>query len=423
MSNRPYGVLGRVLGHSYTPVIYKALAGLDYRRFEREPEDVEAFIRGDEWEGVNVTIPYKKVVAGLVDELTPAARRLGNVNTVTRLPGGGLRGDNTDYYGFKALVESLHLELAGKSALVFGGHGGAGTTCMVVLSDLGMDPVAVTRSKEAGDAAGLVASFPTITYEELDDWARAALVVNATPVGMYPKCPAQAWPLDRFEALEAVVDIVYNPARTGLMMDAEKRGIPTIGGLLMLVAQAAAAVERYTGETVSMERVVEVTDRLSRSEQSIALIGMPGAGKTKVGKALAAALEREHVDIDHELEARLGQTCERYITQQGETAFREQETKVLGEIAARSGLVISCGGGVVTREENYPLLHQNCQIVALDRPLDELSSKGRPITRRDGIGKLAEQRLPLYRSWADAVVPVRENPAATARGIRRALGL
>lgn len=423
MGDRPYGVLGRVLGHSYTPVIYKALAGLEYRRFEREPEDVEAFIHGNEWEGVNVTIPYKKTVFALMDELSPAAKRLGNVNTVTRLSDGRLRGDNTDYDGFKALIQSLNIDVAGKRALVFGGHGGAGTTCMVVLGDLGMKPIAVTRSMETADIQGAASSFPTITYDKLTSYADSALIVNATPVGMFPQCPNVVWPLEAFDKLEAVVDIVYNPARTGIMMEAEQRGIPTIGGLLMLVAQAAAAVKRYTGDDISLERIIEVTKKLSKTEQNVALIGMPGAGKTHVGKALAQALGRNHIDIDHELERRLGETCEAYITAHGEAEFREHETQALHDIAAKSGLVISCGGGVVTRAENYPLLHQNSQIVMLDRPLGELSSNGRPITARDGIEVLAEQRLPYYHAWADEVVAVREHPIATAEAIRSVLGL
>lgn len=409
---RPYGVLGRVLGHSYTPVIYRELAGLVYRRFEREPDEVEAFLRGEEWEGVNVTIPYKKVAAQIVDELTPAAERLGNVNTVTRTADGRLVGDNTDYYGFETLVRSLGLELAGKRALVLGGHGGAGSTCMTVLADLGMKAIAVTREPDGGDG---------ITYAELPDYADTALLVNATPVGMFPHCPEAPCTLDALPALEAVVDIVYNPARTALMMEAERHGIPTVGGLLMLVAQAAGAVKRYTGEDVSMERIRQVTRTLDATEESIALIGMPGAGKTRVGAALAEMLGRTHVDADDALEERLGTSCEAYILEHGEDDFRREEAAVLREVAAKSRLVISCGGGVVTRDENYPLLHQNSRIVMLDRPLEELSSAGRPITARDGVERLAAERMERYRTWADAIVVSRDTPAETAQVVAAAL--
>lgn len=408
MSNRPYGVLGRVLGHSYTPVIYKELAGLDYRKFEREPEDLAAWFASDEWEGFNVTIPYKKDAVKFVDELSPIAERLGNINTVTRLADGRLRGDNTDYYGFKVLIESLGLDLAGKKAIVFGGNGGAGSTAVVVLQDMGMQVVIIDRT---GDN----------TYENLDKHADATLAVNCTPVGMFPNCPAAPCTLDAFPALEGLVDIVYNPARTALVMEAEHRGLPNEGGILMLVAQAAQAVERYTGEVIGMDRIIDVTRRLSATEQSIALIGMPGCGKSRIGAQLAIKLGREFVDIDRALEDEMGCTCAEYIEREGEEAFREQETAMLAKTAAQSGLVVSCGGGVVEREGNYELLHQNCNIVMLDRPVDELSKKDRPITARDGIEALAERRLPRYRTWADYTVEVLDCPEHTAEAIIHAL--
>lgn len=407
-ANRPYGVLGRVLGHSYTPVIYRKLADLEYVRFEREPDELEAFIRGDEWKGVNVTIPYKKDVAALVDELSPIAQRLGNVNTVTRLSDGRLRGDNTDYYGFKTLVESLGLDLAGAKALVFGGNGGAGSTAMTVLADMGARPVSIGRS--GAD-----------TYDSLARHEDAVLAVNCTPVGMFPKCPAAPCTLDALPALKGLIDIVYNPARTALMMEAERRGIAVAGGLLMLVSQAAQAVERYTGALPDMDRIVDVTGRLSATEQNIALIGMPGSGKTRVGENLAKLLNRDHIDIDQAFEEKIGSSCASFIETHGENAFREQETAVLGEVASRSGLVISCGGGVVTRPENFPLLHQNSRIVMLNRPLGELSKKGRPITARDGIDALAERRMPLYRTWADLVIDSREAAPLTAQAVADAL--
>ena len=407
-TTRPYGVLGRVLGHSYTPTIYRELAGLDYRKFEREPEELESFVRSGEWEGFNVTIPYKRDLVAYMDELSPVAERMGNINTVVRLPDGRLRGDNTDYYGFKVLVESLGLELAGKKAVVFGGSGGAGSTAMMVLTDLGMRAVSIDRSGKH-------------TYKNLDEHADAALAVNCTPVGMFPACPKAPCSLTALPRLEGLVDIVYNPARTALMMEADRLGIPNVGGLLMLVAQAAQAVERYTGRTVGRERIAEVTSSLARSERNIALIGMPGSGKTRVGQQIAARLDRPHVDIDWELEQRLSCSCSDYIVDAGEEAFRRAESDCLAQIAARSGQVISCGGGVVTQPENYDLLRQNSIIVMLDRPIAELSKAGRPLSQRDGVEALAERRMPLYRSWADIIVTSRESADATAREAVRAL--
>lgn len=398
---RPYGVLGRVLGHSYTPVIYKELAGLDYRRFEREPEELEEFVTSEYWEGFNITIPYKRSLLPYMTEISPLAQRMGNINTVTRLADGGLRGDNTDYYGFKCLVESLGVELEGKRALVFGASGGAGTTACMVLGDMGMKVIPVGRKEE-------------VNYNNL---VPAELAVNCTPVGMYPKCPESPCKLADIEGLEAFVDIVYNPCRTDLIMQAEELGIPCVSGLLMLVAQAAQAVELYTGQHISIERIHEVTDALSDREQNIALIGMPGSGKTRVGENLGARLGRELVDLDHAFYARHGIGAGDYITTYGEDAFRAKETELLAEYACKSGLIISTGGGVVTRPENYPLLHQNSKIIMLNRKLDELSKKGRPISARDGIEKLAEQRMPIYKAWADIVIDSKDSARHTAEAL------
>ena len=315
-ATRPYGVLGRVLGHSYTPTIYKELVGLEYVRFEREPEDLEAFMTGNEWEGTNVTIPYKRAVMDYLDELSPLAERMGNVNTITRLPDGRLRGDNTDYFGFQCLVEELGVEVAGKKVLVLGATGGAGTTASMVLGDLGAAVVPVGRTSE-------------VNYGNIAQQSDAALLVNCTPAGMFPHCPDAPCTLEGLDALEGAIDIVYNPARTGLMLEAERRGIPCIGGLLMLVAQAAQAVERYTGQVTPRERILDVTERLSRREQNIALIGMPGSGKTRVGEQIALLTGREHIDLDAALEKRLGMPCADYIVERGEAAFREQETAAL----------------------------------------------------------------------------------------------
>ena len=410
VAGRPYGVLGRVLGHSYTPTIYRELAGLDYRRFEREPDALGAFLSSDEWEGVNVTIPYKQAVLPYLDELTPLAARMGNVNTITRLADGRLRGDNTDYFGFKVLAESLGLELAGKRALVMG-HGGAGSTVAMVLGDLGMDVVFAGRAHRADDPLAL-------TYDELGAKASdVSLAVNCTPVGMFPRCPEAPCDIAELPALEGVIDIVYNPARTAILLQAERRGIPHVGGLLMLVAQAAQAVERYTGATVAMDRISQVTDELSLSEQNVVIIGMPGSGKTRVGEKLASLLGREFIDIDHAFADMVGTPCAGFIEEHGEDAFRARETEVLSKVAARSGLVVSCGGGVVERAANYDLLHQNGRICMIDRPLGELAHKGRPITARDGVEALAERRLPLYRAWADITVHSTDSAQHTAEAL------
>lgn len=408
MSSQRFGVLGRTLGHSYSPIIHATLAGLDYTSFEKEPEEIVPFLASSEWDGLNVTIPYKRTVVPYLDELTERAQRLGNVNTIWRDDAGRLHGDNTDYLGFKMLVESTRVDVSGNTVLVLGATGGAGTTASIVLEDMGANVITVSRKGN-------------VTYNDLDAYADAVLIVNCTPVGMYPSCPSSPIDLGPFTKLEAVCDIVYNPARTGLILQAEKRGIPAVNGLLMLVAQAAEADRHFCGAMISAERIAEVTDLLTNTEQNIALIGMPGSGKTRVGEQLANLLGREHVDIDKALQQRLGTSCSSYILENGEAAFREQETIVLSEIARSSRLIISTGGGIVTREENYPLLHQNSVIVMLNRKLEELSHKDRPITARDGVYKLAETRMPLYRAWSDLIIDSRESAESTARAITEIL--
>ncbi len=405
-----YGLIGRTLGHSYSPLIHKLLSNLDYDLVELEPKDVAPFLVGDAWDGLNVTIPYKKTVAALVDEVTPVAERLGSVNTVVRQTDGTLLGDNTDYAGFSLLLDTLGIDLMGRSAVVLGGHGGAGTTCMAVLADRGVEAQAISRSGP-------------VTYDDLDQYCDVDLVVNATPVGMAPACPAAPVDLARFNNLAAVVDIVYNPMRTGLLLQAERLGLPAVSGLAMLVGQAAAAQTRFFGASFSLDDITSVCQRIAQREQNIVLIGMPGAGKTRVGQQIARMLGRVHVDADWELEKRLNTTCSEFITTYGEDAFRAEESATLSELGAQSGLVISCGGGCVTRAENYDFMHQNGIIVLLDRKLEELSSKGRPLSQRDGVEALAKARMPLYQAWADMVMPSQSSAEATAHGIIERLGL
>ena len=396
-ATRPYGVLGRVLGHSYTPTIYKELAGLEYVRFEREPEDLEAFMTGDEWEGTNVTIPYKRAVMDYLDELSPLAERMGNVNTITRLPDGRLRGDNTDYFGFQCLVEELGAQVAGKKALVLGATGGAGTTASMVLGDLGAIVVPVGRTSE-------------VNYDNIAQQSDAALLVNCTPAGMFPHCPDAPCTLEGLDALEGVIDIVYNPARTGLMLEAERRGIPYIGGLLMLVAQAAQAVERYTGQVTPRERILDVTERLSRREQNIALIGMPGSGKSTVGVVLAKRLGRRFVDSDLVIQERHGKLLHELITEHGVEGFWQIESNVNASLNLENS-IIATGGSACYEPEGMQHLRDISTVVYLKLPYEEVEQRlgdlnARGVTLQPGqtLRDLYEERTPLYEKYADLII-------------------
>ena len=354
-----------------------------------------------------MTIPYKRAVMEYLDELSPLAERMGNVNTITRLPDGRLHGDNTDYFGFQCLVEELGVEVAGKKALVLGATGGAGTTASMVLGDMGAIVVPVGRTSE-------------VNYDNIAQQSDAPYSSTARPPACSPIAPTR---LARSKA--SMRSRASSTLSTTPPARADARGRAPRHPLHRRPAYACCpggtSCRALYRQSTPRERILDVTERLSRREQNIALIGMPGSGKTRVGEQIAQLTGREHIDLDRALEERLGMPCADFIVERGEAAFREQETAELADISKRSGLVLSTGGGVVTRDENYPLLYQNSQIVMLNRKLDELAHKGRPITARDGIDKLAEQRMPRYRAWADYIIDSRDCAANTAQALLETL--
>lgn len=383
------GLLGRKLGHSYSPAIHALLADYEYRLYEKEPEELEQFVRAGDWQGLNVTIPYKKEVVRFCDELTPLARELGSVNTLVRLGNGKLLGENTDAWGFDQLLGRVGVCCRGKKALVLG-SGGASVTVQAVLRLAGAEVIVISRSGPDN-------------YNNLDRHRDAKILVNTTPVGMYPNNRQSPVELDQLPHLEAVVDVVYNPARTQLILDAEARGIPCASGLYMLVAQAVRASELWTGQQIGQKKLDAVWKQIGASMENIVLIGMPGSGKSTIGKYLAKELGRKLVDADAEIVRQVGD-IPAYFRSHGEAAFRQVETQVLAELGKQSGLVISTGGGCVTRPENYPALHQNGTIVWLRRPLELLPTDGRPVSQRDGVAAIYAARQPMYQRFADLTV-------------------
>ena len=382
------GLLGRKLGHSYSPAIHAMLADYAYTLYEKEPEELEDFVKHGDFHGMNVTIPYKKAVVPFCDLLDPLAEQLGSVNTLVRLGDGRLLGANTDTWGFDQMLGKVGISCEGKKALVLG-SGGASATVQAILKLADAEVVVISRTGEDN-------------YDNLDRHADAQILVNTTPVGMYPNNRVSPVDLDRLPNLQAVLDVVYNPARTQLILDAEARGIPCESGLYMLVAQAVQASELWTGQRISDETMERVWRTIGRSMQNVVLIGMPGSGKSTVGKALAQKLNRPFVDADAEITARIGD-IPAYFAAHGEEAFRKVETEVLADLGKQSGLVIATGGGCVTRPENYASLHQNGEIIWLQRDLDKLPTDGRPVSQRDGISAIYAARKPLYERFADKI--------------------
>ena len=403
------GLLGEKLGHSYSPVIHSMLADYEYKLYECVPDEVEHFVRGGTLDGFNVTIPYKKTVAALCDELSDMARRLGSVNTVVRRADGSVYGDNTDAFGFERLVYHSGIDVKGKKAVVLG-SGGASVTVCAVLESLGAESVRVL-SRHGG--AG---------YGDLAPYSDAEVIVNATPVGMYPKNGAAAVDLRDFPQCSGVLDVVYNPARTALIMQAERLGIRCESGLYMLVAQAKRSSELFTGCAIADSEIPRIRGALARDMQNIVIVGMPGSGKTTVSAALARKLGRPVYDSDDKVLETTGETPEMLILTRGEEEFRRAETAALAELGKLSGAVIATGGGAVTREENYPLLHQNGVIVCLERALERLPVDGRPISKSADLAALYEKRRPMYARFADVTVDNNGTLDETLRALTKAIG-
>lgn len=384
------GLLGEKLGHSYSPQIHSHLGSYSYELFEKKPEELAEFLKNGDFSGLNVTIPYKKAVIEYCDELSPRAKSLGAVNTIVRRTDGSLIGHNTDFFGFDLMVSSSGLDVKGKKALVLG-SGGASNTAAALLEEKGANVVIISRKGQNN-------------YQNLDLHADASLIVNATPVGMYPNVGVSPLNLDLFPKLEGVLDLLFNPSRSKLLLDAEKRGIVAVNGLLMLVAQAKESAEWFTGCAIPDETIPSIHKALKNQMENIVLIGMPGCGKSTIGQALAARLNRKFLDADLEIACAAGMDIPKIFAEKGENGFRELETKVLSDLGKRSGLVIATGGGCITREANYPLLHQNSKIFWIQRDINCLPTDGRPLSRAGKLHEMYQIRKPMYEKFADAIV-------------------
>ena len=401
------GLLGASLRHSYSPRLHALLGDATYRLFEVAPEGLAAFLTTGDFHGLNVTIPYKKTVLPYCAALSPTARRLGAVNTLVRRENGTLYGDNTDFDGFLWLLRRNFTPQAGELALVLG-SGGAGVTVRAALESVGMRTVTVSRQGE-------------INYVNLYQHNDAVLLVNATPVGMYPNNGGCLTDLSRLPSLRCVLDLVYNPEKTALLLEAERLGLAGEDGLPMLVEQARRSAELFRGGTIPPTLSDSILCKLRSEMRNIILIGMPGCGKTTVGRTLAEALGRPFFDADEMLERRVGCSCAELLLRAGEEAFRREETAVLAELGKRSGCVIATGGGCVTQEKNYPLLHQNGLLVRLLREPSRLPVGGRPISRAVPLPTLAAQREPLYRRFADITIDNNGTVVQTVAAISEAL--
>ena len=383
-----YGLIGERLGHSFSPLIHRVMGDYDYRLLPMTEEEMRQTLRDRGFLGLNVTIPYKKTALALCDEASDAARAVGCANTIINRQ-GRLIAHNTDLPGFLYMLRAAGLTLKNKRTAILG-SGGASLTAQAACRLEGAREIITVSRRGPGD------------YEALRQRrADIDLIVNCTPVGMYPDTLVSPVSLADFPRLLGVADVIYNPAKTALILDAEERGIPHADGLIMLAAQAYYASQMFLGRTLPEEKIPEAYRAVRRDTLNITLVGMPGSGKTTLGRRLAAVLGRTFVDLDEEIE-RVHGPIPAFFARFGEAAFREKESEAAARFGKGSGLVIAAGGGAVLREENIRAFRQNGTVAWIRRPIEALSREGRPLSSGlDALHAMEEKRLPLYRRCAD----------------------
>ena len=385
-----YGLIGEKLGHSYSQMIHERLADYRYELKEVAPERLDAFIEARNFRGLNVTIPYKQAVMKHCAELSPEAMEVGSVNTLIVRPDGSLFGHNTDIDGFIYMLRRGEIDPAGAKAVILG-SGGTSLTARAALTRLGAREIVTVSRKGPVDYAALYAEH-----------ADAEILVNATPVGMYPKNGESPVELDRLPKVRGVADVIYNPEKTALILAAQAKGIPAVSGLSMLVAQAREASELFAGHAIPAGRVEDIVSEIGAQTLNLILVGMPGCGKSTLGQAVAAALQREFVDCDAEIVRRAGKSIPEIFAQDGEGAFRALESGVLADVCRGHGLVISTGGGAVLRTENRDAMRQNGRVCLIRRALALLPRDGRPLSAsEDAVARLWEARRAAYETAAD----------------------
>ncbi len=408
-----YGCIGRKLTHSFSKIIHGKLGGYGYELIELEPSELQDFMEKREFRAINVTIPYKQDVVYYLSHISDRAREIGAVNTVVNR-GGKLYGYNTDFSGMSALAKKAGIDMRQKKVVILGSGGTSKTAAAVARAAGAAEVLRVSRTAKDG----------CIDYETLyRDHADCEILINTTPCGMYPSPYDTAADIGRLPRLCGVLDAVYNPLRTELVTAARARGISACGGLYMLVAQAAAAAELFTGGSF-VGKTDGVYDMLAKERENIVLIGMPGCGKTSVGRAVAKKLGRRFIDTDKEIEKRSGLAVPALL-EKGEALFRDAESEAVKAVAAESGLVIATGGGAVLREQNRAALKLNGRLCFIDRPLESLPvTDSRPLSNdRKKLRALYDTRLPVYRGCADLTVSGAGGVTEVAARVMEAYGL
>ena len=409
---KKYGLIGKTLVHSYSKEIHEALGKYSYELFSLSAEELSDFINARDFGGLNVTIPYKQEIFPLCDEVSELAHAIGAINTLYfKQPDHAadsriLVGHNTDYEGFLYTAARSKIDFNSKSVLILG-SGGTSLTVRKAAADKGAKKIYVASRSGTAKSDGDVF---TVSYDELSTIAADIdIIVNTTPVGTFPNNLRTIVAPADFPNCESVIDVIYNPFKTRLLMEAEKLGLKTANGLPMLVAQATAAAGYFLGTPKAFERENErIIKKLTEDMRNIVLIGMPGCGKSTMGRKTARKTGKRFVDMDKEIVKRAGKPIPQIFEEIGESGFRNIESEVAEELGKQRGIVIATGGGVILRERNIDALRQNGLIVHIKRPVELLPLKGRPLSKdRTALREMEKARLPLYEAAADVTI---ENP-------------
>lgn len=391
-----YGLIGEKLGHSYSKLIHEMLGRYTYDLFSLNKDEFETFVSERHFDGLNITIPYKKAVIPMCDKVSSLAQEIGSVNTLY-FADGKLCGTNTDYQGFLYAASAAGISFTDRKVLILG-NGGTSLTVRKAVRDSGASEILITtRRGEDG----------CISYEDLQMHSDIQVIINTTPVGTYPNSGASLISLKDFPACEGVIDVIYNPFATDLLQQAKELDIPHTNGLPMLVAQATAAAEYFLGESGFQDENPRIIAALEKDIENIVLIGMPGCGKSTLGKKLAHRTGKTFVDMDAVIVEKAGMTIPEIFERYGEKHFRDIESEVAAELGKEKSQIIATGGGVILRPENMKALGQNGRVVFIQRPLENLATKGRPLSKdMDALKTMYEQRLPLYNKYSQLTMTV-----------------
>ncbi len=390
------GLIGKHLSHSYSKIIHEQLEDYTYELIELMEDEVTPFINNKEFDALNVTIPYKNLVMSSIDHIDEQALKIDAVNTIVNR-NGILYGYNTDYYGFLKTLEFHNINISNKKVIILG-NGGASKAVIEVLKDLNAKDIILVKHNISNE---------TITYQQAYKFHNdAEVIINCSPCGMYPnsaECPID---IDRFNNLESVVDLIYNPLQTKLLIKAKLKNLKYAGGLMMLIAQAILAISYFIDKEVDENKIIETYHKIYNDKKNIVLIGMPSCGKTTLATALNEKLNRQLIDIDEEITKEIKIPIAEYFKLYGEEAFRTIESKITENISDNTNCIISCGGGIILNEDNILNLMKNGEIYFIDRSLDLLvTSDSRPLSNdKNKLEKLYQYRYPLYQKYSDITI-------------------